>query len=162
VTVDGPEIDRPAGAAARIVGDHSMSRPVATRRFQRSTRSSASRRAARQPSARRSWRIRAIGALITSLCGSIQTDGTAYEPEARRVNSAKKSPAVVGRGELKNESWHALKSGTPTTVPPHQRKSPARRRSELVSDEPQVGVSVCYRGLPPAITTTAKPRAAPA
>jgi hypothetical protein len=64
--------------------------------------------------------------LITSLCGSIQTDGTAYEPEARRVNRAKRSPVVVGRGELKNESWHALKSGTPTTVPPHQRKSPAR------------------------------------
>jgi hypothetical protein len=47
----------PASSAARIVGAHSMSRPVARRR------SSASRRAARQPSARRSWRIRAIGVL---------------------------------------------------------------------------------------------------
>jgi hypothetical protein len=37
----------PASSAARIVGDHSMSRPVAKRRFQRSTTSSASRRAAR-------------------------------------------------------------------------------------------------------------------
>jgi hypothetical protein len=37
----------PAISAARIVGDHSMSRPVARRRFQRSITSSASRRAAR-------------------------------------------------------------------------------------------------------------------
>jgi hypothetical protein len=35
----------PATSAARIVGDHSMSRPVARRRFQRSMTSSASRRA---------------------------------------------------------------------------------------------------------------------
>jgi hypothetical protein len=39
----------PATSAARMVGDHSMSRPVASRRFQRSTTSSASRRAARSP-----------------------------------------------------------------------------------------------------------------
>jgi hypothetical protein len=37
----------PAISAARIVGDHNMSRPVAKRRFHRSMTSSASRRAAR-------------------------------------------------------------------------------------------------------------------
>jgi hypothetical protein len=37
----------PATSAARIVGDHSMSRPVASRRFQRSITASASPRAAR-------------------------------------------------------------------------------------------------------------------
>jgi hypothetical protein len=41
----------PATSAARMVGDHSMSRPVARRRFQRSMTSAASRRAAGTPGA---------------------------------------------------------------------------------------------------------------
>ena len=62
MAVDGPQVDRrlvpqpgqntsshgvPATSAARMVGDHRISRPVAKRRFQRSTTSSASVRAAR-------------------------------------------------------------------------------------------------------------------
>jgi hypothetical protein len=62
VTIEGRQVDRaarphpgqkissqgvPASSAAGIVGDHSISRPVASRRFQRSMTSSATMRAAR-------------------------------------------------------------------------------------------------------------------